>query len=135
MSNLFRVLLVVATLCATGGPGLAAAHFEAQRPKDLYMAKRIAEIRDTTAKYQDLQAARATGYVQASGNLPLLGYRFANPSIKTFAFERSSALLYLKQGERWQLTGVEYAVQGEERPAMQPFPGIAWTREPAACRY
>jgi hypothetical protein len=113
----------------------AAAHFGVQPPKDVYLAKRIAEIRDATARFQDLEAARAAGYVQASGSLPLLGFRFANPAVTTFAFERPAALLYVKQGERHQLAGVEYAVAGEGRPAAEPFPGIGWTREPAVCRY
>ena len=113
----------------------AAAHFAAQPPKDLYLAKRIAEVREATARYRDLAAARAAGYVQATGNLPLLGYRFAHPGITAFAFDGPSSLIYVKQGERWQLAGVEYAVAGEERPSAQPFAGIAWFREAAVCRY
>lgn len=113
----------------------AAAHFGAQPPKDVYLAKRIAEIRAATARYQDPRAAQAAGYVQATGNLPLVGYRFRNPAVAAFDFERPASLIYVKQGERWQLAGVEYAVTGEARPPTHPFPGIAWSREPGTCRY
>lgn len=113
----------------------AAAHFAPQPPKDLYLAKRIAEIRETTARYQDLEAAHTAGYIQFTGNLPLVGYRFVHPGITAFAFDRPAGLIYVGQGERWQLAAVEYAVTGDERPATQPFPGIAWSREPGTCRY
>ena len=113
----------------------AAAHFAAQPPKDLYLAKRIAEIRGATAPYRDLGAARAAGYVQFTGHLPLLGYRFVNPAITAFDFHRPAGLIYIRQGERWQLAGVEYALTGERRPREQPFPGITWTFEPPTCRY
>jgi len=135
MRNYFQVVFVTFTVCVLGSAGPAVAHFAAQPPKDVYLAKRIAEIRDATARFQDLEAAQAAGYAQASGNLPLLGYRFANANVKAFAFDRPTALLYVKQGDRWQLTGVEYAEAGEERPTIQPFPGVGWMRAPAACRY
>lgn len=133
--RLFRILIGALALWWAVGAIPAAAHFGAQPPKDVYLAKRIAEIRDATARFQDLEAARAAGYVQASGNQPLLGYRFAHPGVAAFAFDRPAALFYLKQGERWQLAGVEYAAAGEGRPAAEPFPGLRWTREPAVCRY
>jgi hypothetical protein len=133
--RLLRILIGALAPWWAVGAIPAAAHFGAQPPKDVYLAKRIAEIRDATAPFQDPAAARAAGYVQASGSLPLLGYRFADPAVTTFAFERPAALLYVKQGERWQLVGVEYAVAGEGRPAAEPFPGIRWTWEPAVCRY
>ncbi len=133
MTPFLRTVAWLPVFLAAAAP--AAAHFGAQPPKDVYLAKRIAEIRDATARFQDPAAARAAGYVQASGNLPLLGYRFAQPGITAVAFDRPTALFYLKQGERWQLAGVEYAVAGEGRPAVEPFPGIRWTWEPAVCRY
>ncbi|HYB72475.1 MAG TPA: hypothetical protein VED18_03820 [Candidatus Sulfotelmatobacter sp.] len=133
MTPFLRTVAWLPVFLAAAAP--AAAHFGAQPPKDVYLAKRIAEIRDATARFQDPAAARAAGYVQASGNLPLLGYRFAQPGITAVAFDRPAALFYLKQGERWQLAGVEYAVAGEGRPAVEPFPGIRWTWEPAVCRY
>ncbi len=135
MRPLAQTFLLPLIFLVVGWAGPAAAHFAAQPPKDVYLGKRIAEIRDATARYQDLGVAQAAGYAQFTGNLPLLGYRFVNPAITTFDFEKPAGLIYAKQGERWQLVGVEYAVRGDERPAAQPFPGIAWALEPATCRY
>jgi putative copper resistance protein D len=113
----------------------AQAPFAAQPPKDVYLAKRIAEIREATARYRDLRVAEAAGYARFSGNLPLLGYRFVHPAITAFDFGSPAGLIYVLQGERWQLVGVEYSVPGDRRPDAQPFAGIGWTREPATCRY
>ena len=133
--RMIRAIAGALAVCWAAWADPAAAHFGAQPPKDAYLAKRIAEIRQATARYQDLHAAQAAGYVQASGNLPLLGYRFAHPGITAFDFSRPSALIYVKQGERWGLAGVEYDLGGNGRPGVQPFPGIAWSREPGTCRY
>ncbi len=135
MKPLARIGAWLLLVWATAWAAPAAAHFAAQPPKDVYLAQRIAEIREATARYHDLAAAQAAGYAQATGNLPLLGYRFTHPGVAAFALDRPPSLIYAKQGERWQLAGVEYAVPGEERPSAQPFPGIAWSREPAVCRY
>jgi len=113
----------------------AAAHFGPQPPKDLYLGKRIAEIREGTARFQDVRAAEAAGYRQFTGNVPLVGTRFVNPTITTFAYDRPAGLIYIKMGERWELTGLEYAIPGERRPEAEPFPGIAWSYEPPTCRY
>ena len=127
------LFLLASVVMGWGAP--AHAHFAAQPPKDVYLAKRIAEVREATARYQDLEAARAAGYVQVTGNLPLLGYRFVHPGITSFAYDRPVGLIYARQGERWHLAGVEYSLAGEAHPDAQPFPGIGWTREPATCRY
>jgi putative copper resistance protein D len=130
-----KVRIGLVALVAAGWVRPAAAHFAPQPPKDIYLAKRIAEIREATARFEDLRTAQAEGYRQFTGNLPLLGYRFVNPAITTFAYERPAGLIYAKQGEHWLLAGVEYAITAERPPANQPFPGVGWTREPATCRY
>ena len=127
--------LVILVVSSAGSITPAAAHFAPQPPKDVYLARRIAEIREATARYEDLAAAQADGYRQFTGNLPLLGYRFVNLGITQFAYDRPAGLIYAKQGEGWLLAGVEYAILAARRPATQPFPGIVWTEEPATCRY
>ncbi len=135
MHVLARVRIGLVAIVAVGWAGAADAHFAPQPPKDAYLAKRIAEIREATARYQDLAAAQAEGYQQYTGNLPLLGTRFVNPAITAFAYERPAGLIYAKQGERWLLAGADYAMTAEQPPSIQPFPGITWRKEPATCRY
>jgi hypothetical protein len=130
-----RIPGFVLGIWAAASAAPAAAHFAAQPPKDVYLAKRIAEIREATAAYHDPAAARAAGYVQFTGNVPLLGYRFVHPGIASVVYDRPAGLIYARQGERWHLAGVEYAITAERRPDAQPFPGIGWSREPATCRY
>lgn len=102
--------------------------------KDFALSKRIAEIRMATRRYQDMEQAKADGYVQMSGNEPLVGYHFYNPGVTRFDDAHPSTLLYIRTDGQWQLVGLEYAVPGE-RPAESPFPGIAWERQLATCRY
>ncbi len=135
LRQLFRAMVGSLTVAWTAWAGPVAAHIGEQLPKDVYLAKRIAEIREATAPYQDLAAAQAAGYVQFSGNLPLVGARFIHPAITAFDFNKPAGLIYAKQGQRWQLVAVEFPVMGDQRPATQAFPGIAWTKEPATCRY
>src|SRR5574337_359626 len=102
--------------------------------KDFRLSKRIAEIRNATRRYLDVEQAKADGYVQMSGNEPLVGYHFYNPRITRFDDAHPSALLYIRTDGQWQLVGLEYAVPGE-RPTGSPFPGVAWERQLAICRY
>ncbi|MBI2455703.1 MAG: hypothetical protein HYV46_06160 [candidate division NC10 bacterium] len=102
--------------------------------KDFALSKLIADIRMATRRYLDVEQARVDGYTQISGNVPLEGYHFHNPAIGQFDSARPSTLLYARTDEQWQLVGLEYAVPGE-RPAESPFPGVAWERHLAMCRY
>ena len=43
---------------------------------DFRLSKLIAEIRMATQRYADVEQAGADGYVQVTGNMPLVGYRF-----------------------------------------------------------
>ncbi|MBI3637475.1 MAG: hypothetical protein HY216_14880 [Candidatus Rokubacteria bacterium] len=101
--------------------------------KDFALSKLIADIRSTTARYQDVEQAKVDGYVQVSGNVPLRGYHFSKAGIARFDYAEPSTLLYVRTDGRWQLVGVEYALP--RHPAERPFPGVAWERELAMCRY
>jgi len=95
--------------------------------KDFALSKLIADIRMATRRYLDVEQAKADGYTQISGNVPLEGYHFHKPAIGQFDYARPSTLLYARTDEKWQLVGLEYAVS-RERPAESPFPGVAWER-------
>lgn len=102
--------------------------------KDFHFSRRLADIRAATHRYLDVEQAKADGYVQASGNRPLQGYRFSNAGITAFDDAHPSALVYIRAEGQWQLAALEYAIPGQ-RPADAPFPGIAWERRLAICRY
>lgn len=122
--------------------GLAAGYqwytegkwFVAVPEKDFALSKLIAEIRMATQRYLDVEQAEADGYVQISGNVPLEGYHFYKAGIAQFDYGRPSTLLYIRADGQWQLVGLEYAVL-KDRPVESPFPGVAWERHLAKCRY
>ena len=102
--------------------------------KDFLLSKLIAEIRTATQRYLEIERAKADGYVQMSGNVPLEGFHFQKAGITRFDYDHPSTLLYVRTKGQWQLVGLEYAVPGQ-KPAESPFPGIPWKRHLATCRY
>jgi hypothetical protein len=101
---------------------------------DFHLAKLLAAIRLATQRYLDVEHARADGYMQTSGNVPLQGYRFHNPAIARLDYTRPSTLFYIRADGQWHLVGLAYAVPGQ-RPAEPLFPGVGWRRQGALCRY
>jgi hypothetical protein len=103
----------------------------------------LAEVRQATARYLDIERARADGFVQISGMEPRHGYHFARvdagAAIVTVLsgggldLARPPMLLYVERGGVWQLAGVEYALP--TRPATNPFPGAEWHEHEASCHY
>jgi hypothetical protein len=104
----------------------------------------IADVRAATARYLDIEAARADGFVQVSDMEPRHGYHFMNTNASILSatgqlwssrldLGRPPMLLYVRHGERWQLTGVEYALPA--RPADNPLPGARWHEHEASCHY
>ncbi|MCZ7624610.1 MAG: hypothetical protein M5R38_01100 [Candidatus Methylomirabilis sp.] len=87
---------VIAFFVVTGlAAGLALAsewymshdHWYAKEPeKDFALARLIADIRLATQRYQDLEQAKADGYVQISGNVPLEGYHFQKAGLTPFDY-------------------------------------------------
>lgn len=71
----------------------------------------LARARNATAKYHDVAAAIADGYVQR-GFRPGEGFHFVKSSLMdcTFDLEHPETLLYIPSGEGLRLVGVEYSV-------------------------
>lgn len=129
-----RILLtaVAMTLACCGPP---AAAQEAAAPDAV-----VAEVRRATARYLDIDNARADGYVQASGMEARHGYHFVDPTAQARALAtgqldlaRPPVLLYVERAGVWQLAGVEYALPSV--PAASPLPAAAWHRHEASCHY
>jgi len=128
-------MAIVAVLVLLGA-GVAAAHSSG-------VDGILAEVRQATARYLDIERARADGFVQISGMEPRHGYHFArvdaSAAIGTalaggkLDLARPPMLLYVERGGVWQLAGVEYALP--TRPATNPFPGAEWHEHEASCHY
>src|SRR5712691_8522835 len=103
----------------------------------------VAEVRQTTARYLDIEKARDDGFVQLSGMEPRHGYHFARVDAGSLIsaaltgarldLARPPMLLYVERGGAWQLAGVEYALPA--RPPTNPFPGAQWHEHEASCHY
>ena len=95
-------------------------HWYAKEPeKDFALARLLADIRTSTSRYQDLEQAKADGYVQISGNVPLEGYHFYKAGIAQIDYAHPSTLLYTERQGHWQLVALKYAALGA-RPAESP---------------
>ena len=100
----------------------------------------VAEVRRATARYLDIENARADGYVQASGMESRHGYHWVQPAAQaralatgTLDLARPPVLLYVERDGVWQLAGVEYALPSV--PTASPLPTAAWHRHEASCHY
>lgn len=108
----------------------------AERPDQT--AAQIAAIRAATAKYHDVEKAKADGYQQVSLMVPNMGHHFLNKDIKGFDLEKPHILLYVKsKDERWQLVGVEWGFPKGSRPpkGQIPFKKPQWSVHKAACHF
>jgi len=115
---------------------MAASAFAAAPPDQT--AAQIAAIRAATAKYLDVEKAKADGYAQISLMVPNMGHHFLNKDIKGLELERPHILLYVKtKAESWQLVGVEYGwPKGNQPPDDQvPFRKPQWSVHEAACHF
>lgn len=132
----FAVITLLAAGLAWGSDYyMNHGHWYAKEPeKDFALARLIADIRTSTSRYQDLEQAKADGYAQISGNVPLEGYHFYKAGIAQFDYTHPSTLLYTERQGRWQLVALKYTAPGT-RPAENPFTGIDWERSLAICRY
>lgn len=121
--------LTMAFLLGAGSPAPADGPGRENDP-----AWKLIEIRTATARYLDIERAIADGYRQVTEMIPFEGYYFYNETVKAFALDSPSVLLYVKDANGWQLVAVEYGVFGE-RPYYPPFPGARWKRAESGCRY
>ena len=132
------LFLAVATALLLGaGGGIAASNPPTTTDTIL------AEVRQATARYLDIDRARADGFVQTSGMEPRHGYHFGRVDTGALIvaalggaqldLARPPMLLYVERQGVWQLAGVEYALPA--RPSTNPFPGAAWQEHEASCHY
>jgi putative copper resistance protein D len=117
---------------------LAAAAW-AQTPEEV-----VAAVRAATARYLDIDKARADGYVQITGMEERHGYHFLSVNAQILAgaahlwsgeldLSRPPMLLYVQRDGMWQLAGVEYALPA--LPKESRFPGAQWHQHEASCHY
>lgn len=151
-------MAVAIALLSGAGLGAAAAHSTpagattapatpsatpAVAPASATVEAILAEVRQATAKYLDVERARADGFVQLSGMEPRHGYHFARVDAGAWFgtvlaggqldLARPPMLMYVERQGVWQLAGVEYALPA--RPATNPFPGAEWHEHEASCHY
>lgn len=101
-------------------------------------AAQIAAIRAATAKYLDVEKAKADGYVQVSQMVPNMGYHFRNAEIRGMDINKPHILLYvMDENASWQLVAVEYGYPKGSRPPddQVPFRKAQWSVHEAACHY
>jgi hypothetical protein len=97
-------------------------------------ASQVAAARLATAKYAtDLDAAIADGYRIITPMMPDMGYHFLNPSISEFDVTKPPILVYVRDGDNWQLVAVEWVFP--ERPKKPPLPHAKYGSFGAACHY
>jgi len=96
---------------------------------------KLNEIRRATAKYVDIQKALSDGYVQSSGMIPNHGYHFMKPLnvLSRVDLSKPAGLIYLHDGDVWQLAAVEYSAL--LKPSQPLLPGGQWIIHEAACHY
>ena len=133
-------MLVAATLAtALSGAGSASTDMT-HSSTDLTarqvrrLAGPVARARAATAKYAtDLEAAKADGYtLMITQMIPDMGYHFLNPDITEFDVTKPPILVYVRDGDSWQLVGFEVF---PEKPEQRPLPGATYGSFGAACHY
>ena len=146
------VALEAVLLMAVTGPGTARVGRSARAsvagaghnhsiPKDLSrkqvrkLAMPLARARVATAKYAtDLDAAKADGYTMTiTQMIPDMGHHFLNPNITEFDVTKPPILVYVRDGDDWQLVAFEWVFT--EKPARRPLPGATYGSFAAACHY
>ena len=95
----------------------------------------VKTIRAATWKYHDVEVAKKDGYVQMSGHVDNMGMHFSNLSIREFDLRRPNVLLYVKDGNRLRLVGVEWGFPNPNELKKAPFKGAETAVHEAACHY
>jgi len=105
----------------------------------------LAAVRRATARYLDIEKARADGYVQISGMEANHGVHFMNVNAQILSAAVSlfssglglsspPLLIYVPTADGgWHLAAAEYALP--TKPETDPFPGAAWGEHEASCHY
>jgi hypothetical protein len=98
------------------------------------LAGKFADARAATAKYvDDLDAAKADGYMIITQMMPGMGYHYLNPKVQGFDITKPAILVYEKTGSAFQLAALEWV--WPEHPATAPIEGATYGTFPAACHY
>jgi len=136
---MIAALVLAIPVGAAGGPGGTKAHDHAgQKRMDQKVVRKlagpIARARAATAKYAtDLEAAEADGYRIITQMIPDMGYHFLNPAIGGFEIDEPQILVYVRDGNDWQLAALEWVFT--EKPKQKPIPGATYGSFGAACHY
>jgi hypothetical protein len=99
------------------------------------LTRQIAQSRIATAPYaNDLAAAQADGYsMTITQMMPNMGHHFLNPSITEFDVTKPPILVYVRDGDSWQLVAFEWVFT--EKPEKKPLEGARYGSFGAACHY
>jgi hypothetical protein len=98
------------------------------------LATKLAQARAATARYvNDLSAAEAAGYRIITRMMPGMGYRYMNPEIRGFDVSQPAILIYVNNGDRWQLAALEWI--WPEQPASAPLDNATYGAFEAGCHY
>jgi hypothetical protein len=125
---------VTLTACAQAKPEASAEPRQGATAVSPELVAELALARAATAGYvTDLGAAEAAGYRIITRMMPGMGYHYMNADIKGFDVTRPAALVYVRNGDRWQLGALEWV--WPERPASAPLPGATYGSFEAACHY
>lgn len=145
MKNLLILVassLIAAAVVAAAAPASDNASVERQ----------LAEVRQATAKYQDVATAIADGYVRlsdcvAAPGLGAMGFHYGKPSLLGAPVDplHPALLLYAPSGNGLRLVAVEYfkvdadqdLTTDNDRPSLfgQPFDGPMEGHEPGMPRH
>jgi hypothetical protein len=89
------------------------------------LARTLAGARSATARYvTDLGAAEKAGYKIITKMMPGMGYHYLNPTVQGFDVTKPAILVYVPDGDGWQLGALEWV--WPEQPAAPPLPGATY---------
>src|SRR5512134_4035672 len=97
------------TVEAAGGSPMVHTASAAAAPITPAVMAKIAQARVATAKYAtNLERAKADGYMIITPMIPNMGYHFLNPKIQGFDVTNPPILVYVRDGDGWQLVAIEW---------------------------
>lgn len=97
------------------------------------LSRALASVRQATRRFLDPEQAQREGYRQVTPMIRQHGFHFLNPTITEFDLTKPQMLLYVREGNTWQLVGVEYVAATPKPPSL--VPGAPWHRHEASCHY
>jgi hypothetical protein len=95
----------------------------------------IKTIRGATYKFHDAKVAEKEGYKPLSAHVPNMGMHYVNFAIQDFDLKRPNVLLYVNDGNKLRLVGVEWSFANPALLSKAPFKGAEIGKHDAACHY